>query len=357
MDKELLIEVKHLSRHYHGGRGGDSIAVNDISFSLKRGEVLGFLGPNGAGKSTTMKMLSGNLAPTHGSIKIAGIDLMDQPIAAKAKIGYLPDTPPLYKDLSVDEYLKYCAQLNQIDKAEIANALAVAKERCGLSAHGQRIINHLSKGYQQRVGIAQAIIHAPDIVILDEPTVGLDPIQMVEIRKLIKELGQLHSVLISSHILPEIQAICDNVQIIKQGQLVFHSSIAQLNQHIHSHILCVSCRHSIDTEKLLALNGVHAIREKTSQASLMNGSSKPLTKFSNKQWRVDCTLADDSHNARQEITDIAQEVIALAVQEKWGLYEIYTEKKSLEDIFMSLTRDANVSTHYVDNEKTGLSHD
>ncbi len=357
MDKELLIEVKHLSRHYHGGRGGDSIAVNDISFSLKRGEVLGFLGPNGAGKSTTMKMLSGNLAPTHGSIKIAGIDLMDQPIAAKAKIGYLPDTPPLYKDLSVDEYLTYCAQLNQIDKAKIADALAVAKERCGLSDHGQRIINHLSKGYQQRVGIAQAIIHAPDIVILDEPTVGLDPIQMVEIRKLIKELGQLHSVLISSHILPEIQAICDNVQIIKQGQLVFHSSIAQLNQHIHSHTLCLSCGHSIDTEKLLALNGVNAIRENTSQMSLINGSSEPPTNPVNKQWRVDCTLADDSNNAHQEMTDIAQEVIALAVQEKWGLYEIYSEKKSLEDIFMSLTRDTKVSTHNTDNEKTGLGHD
>ncbi|RKZ98355.1 MAG: hypothetical protein DRQ43_01585, partial [Gammaproteobacteria bacterium] len=185
MDSEVLIEVNQLSRHYYGNNRSSalgnkqsnigenhSIAVDNISFTLQRGEVLGFLGPNGAGKSTTMQMLTGNLAPTHGSIKIAGMDLIDNPIEAKAKIGYLPDTPPLYKDLSVDEYLIYCAQLNRISKAAIASAVAITKERCGLTEHGKRVINNLSKGYQQRVGIAQAIIHSPDIVILDEPTVG-----------------------------------------------------------------------------------------------------------------------------------------------------------------------------------------
>ncbi|MCK5649014.1 MAG: ABC transporter ATP-binding protein, partial [Gammaproteobacteria bacterium] len=253
MDSEILIEVSQLSRHFFRSHvssalnnSDQTIAVDNINFTLQRGEVLGFLGPNGAGKSTTMQMLTGNLAPTHGSIKIAGMDLLDNPIAAKAKIGYLPDTPPLYKELTVDEYLNYCARLNQLAKADVKPAVSMAKERCGLTEHGKRVINNLSKGYQQRVGIAQAIIHSPDIVILDEPTVGLDPIQMIEIRKLIKELGQTHSVMLSSHILPEIQAICDNVLIINQGKLVFNASIEQLKQHMQTQTLQLSCANPVD---------------------------------------------------------------------------------------------------------------
>ena len=220
MDREILIEVSQLSCHFPGKQSsgalrssneGQNLAVDDISFTLQRGEVLGFLGPNGAGKSTTMQMLTGNLAPTHGSIKIGGLDLMDNPIEAKAMIGYLPDTPPLYKELTVDEYLGYCARLNKIARCRVQQAINTTKERCGLTDHGKRVINNLSKGYQQRVGIAQAIIHSPDIVILDEPTVGLDPIQVIEIRNLIKELGEMHSVMLSSHILPEIQTICEIV--------------------------------------------------------------------------------------------------------------------------------------------------
>jgi len=332
MDSEILIEAEQLSRHYYGNNSGHAIAVDNISFTLKRGEVLGFLGPNGAGKSTTMRMLTGNLAPTHGSIKIAGIDLMNEPLRAKARIGYLPDTPPLYKDLSVNEYLYYCAQLHKISRNQLHSAVEIARQRCGLMEHGKRIINNLSKGYQQRVGIAQAIIHNPDIVILDEPTVGLDPIQMVEIRKLIKQLGQSHSVMISSHILPEIQAICDNVQIINQGKLVFSSSIEQLNSQMQSHILRFSCSsfasQSIDAQKLLDIPGVSKVVPEKQQTIL----------------HCFCNSDDELENEQkgdiqeQLMIDIAQQVIQLSNQFKWGLYEIYFQQQSLEDIFMSLTR-------------------
>lgn len=317
MDSEILIEVSQLSRHFPGNKhNSPTIAVDNISFTLQRGEVLGFLGPNGAGKSTTMQMLTGNLSPTHGHINIAGVDLMDKPIEAKARIGYLPDTPPLYKELSVDEYLHYCARLNRIEKSAVKQAMAMAKDRCGLNSHGRRVINNLSKGYQQRVGIAQAIIHSPDIVILDEPTVGLDPIQMIEIRKLIKELGETHSVMLSSHILPEIQAICDNVQIINQGRLIFNASIQQLNQQMQTHILHISCANKVDINKISALQCISKVEQHEQQLVLH------------------CSCADDQH----EMIRIAQQLIALAAEQQWGLYEIYPEKQTLEDIFMSLTQ-------------------
>ena len=323
MDSEILIEVKQLSRHFSGSTKGNkhTIAVDNISFTLQRGEVLGFLGPNGAGKSTTMQMLTGNLAPTHGSIKIAGMDLMDNPLEAKAKIGYLPDTPPLYKELTVDEYLHYCAQLNKVAKSDVKQAVCMAKERCGLSDYGRRVINHLSKGYQQRVGIAQAIIHSPDIVILDEPTVGLDPIQMIEIRKLIKELGQTHSVMLSSHILPEIQAICDNVQIINQGQLVFNASINKLNQQMQTHTLRMSCTQPVDIAQIEALDSISAVE------------------YDNQSLILHCSDIENKHNNKSEdaIIQTSQQLMTLANKNQWGLYEIFAEKQTLEDIFMSLT--------------------
>ena len=193
---ETLIQVENLSRYYQNHR-----AINQLSFTLKAGEVLGFLGPNGAGKSTTMQVISGNLAPCEGQVKIAGHDIIDSPREAKGQLGYLPEHPPLYRDASVDEYLKYCAQLRRVKRAGIAQALLQAKQNCGLNEVGNRLIGNLSKGYQQRVGIAQAIIHNPPVVILDEPTVGLDPIQIREIRSLIKNLGKERSVILSTHIL------------------------------------------------------------------------------------------------------------------------------------------------------------
>ena len=202
----------------------------EINLELRRGEVLGFLGPNGAGKTTTMRMLTGNLAPSAGSVEICGIDLLDRPRDAKARIGYLPETPPLYRELTVDEYLRLAARLHRVSNADLRTALAVAKQRCGLNDVGRQLIGSLSKGYQQRVGIAQAIIHNPDVVILDEPTVGLDPNQMREIRTLIRELGAERSVILSTHILSEVESVCDRVQIMHQGRMVFNDSVIGLKQ-------------------------------------------------------------------------------------------------------------------------------
>ena len=222
---DITISAKGLSRSY-----GSRIAVRDISFELRQGEVLGLLGPNGAGKTTTLQMLAGCLAPSTGAIEICGLDLLERPREAKALLGYLPETPPLYRELTVDEYLRFAARLRRVAGTAIPAAVERAKQRCGLSDTGKRLIGSLSKGFQQRAGIAQAIVHNPRVVILDEPTVGLDPIQIREIRSLIRELGDEHSVILSTHILPEIESICDRLQIMRQGELVFSGDLAQLKQ-------------------------------------------------------------------------------------------------------------------------------
>ncbi len=221
----ITVSTSDLSRSY-----GTRTAVHDIGFELRQGEVLGLLGPNGAGKTTTLQMLAGCLAPSAGRIEICGIDLLERPREAKALLGFLPETPPLYRDLTVDEYLRFAARLHHVPKAGIPAALERTKRRCGLADTGKRLIGSLSKGFQQRVGIAQAIVHNPRVVILDEPTVGLDPIQIREIRTLIRELGGKHSVILSTHILTEVESVCDRIQIMDRGQLVFGGDFAQLKQ-------------------------------------------------------------------------------------------------------------------------------
>jgi ABC-2 type transport system ATP-binding protein len=305
MEHDSLIRVEHLSRRY-----GDNLAVNDVSFEVQRGEVLGFLGPNGAGKSTTMQMLTGNLAPSAGRITINGIDMLEQPKEAKLALGFLPEQPPLYRELSVDEYLTFCARLNRIAKGQVARAVAQAKERCGLTEVGRRLINNLSKGYQQRVGIAQAIIHSPDVVILDEPTVGLDPIQIREIRKLIRELGGEHSVILSTHILPEVQATCDRVQIINKGQLVLSDTIEGLTRRMQTSSLVVALRRPPAPEQLQAIPGVQAV-ERLEEGRL----------------RL-------SHAPEQSP---AEALVEQAVAQNWGLYELVPERLSLEDVFVNIT--------------------
>jgi ABC-2 type transport system ATP-binding protein len=209
---------------------GRRVAVHGIDLELGHGEVLGFLGPNGAGKSTVMRMLTGNLAPSAGNIEICGIDLMDRPGEAKARMGYLPEIPPLYRELTVNEYLRLAARLHRVSRSNVSSALDMVTRHCGLGDTGERLIGSLSKGYQQRVGIAQAIIHDPDVIILDEPTAGLDPNQIREIRGLIRELGAERSVIVSTHILPEVESICDRVQIINEGRTVFTGCIAMLKE-------------------------------------------------------------------------------------------------------------------------------
>ncbi len=305
---QRLLEVRHLSRRY-----GEQLAVQGVSFNLNRGEVVGFLGPNGAGKSTTMQMISGNLAPSTGAILINGIDLLEEPKAAKALIGFLPEQPPLYRELTVDEFLGYCARLHRIEWREEATAVKQAKARCGLSDMGGRLINNLSKGYQQRVGIAQAIIHSPEIVILDEPTVGLDPLQIRSIRELIRELGNDHSVILSTHILPEVQATCQRVQIINRGQLVLSDTIeGVMNRMTHASLLIGLRQPSATvTQELAALAGIVGV--------------EPLE--GGQQFRLAC----------QPESQPAEAVATLAVERGWGLYELTPERRTLEDIFVDIT--------------------
>lgn len=221
----ITLSAQNLCRNY-----GSHTAVHKINLQLRRGEVLGLLGPNGAGKTTTMRMLTGNLAPSSGSIEICGIDLLDKPQEAKAHLGFLPEIPPLYQDMTVDEYLLFAARLHRINKYAVPAVLNNVKQRCGLEDHGNYLIATLSKGYQQRVGIAQAITHNPDVIILDEPTVGLDPNQIREIRKLIRELGTSSSVILSTHILSEVENVCDRVQILHKGCVMLDETLAGLQQ-------------------------------------------------------------------------------------------------------------------------------
>jgi len=302
-ETSLLMNIEHLSRHY-----GSLAAVNGLNFDLKRGEVLGFLGPNGAGKSTTMQMITGNLAPTEGKITINGIDLLDNPKLAKAEIGYLPEQPPLYLELTVTEYLRFSAKINGIQRSRQINAVNYAINRCGLGDVKDRLIANLSKGFQQRVGIAQAIIHTPSIVILDEPTVGLDPIQIREIRKLIRDIGKEHSVILSTHILPEVQMTCDRVQIIHKGQLVFNNSIDSLNQSMQATSLIVQF------EKCPSINDIQKIEHINSVDEL--GDNKLRIHFSESP---------------------AKQIAIEAVNNNWGLLQLSPEQKSLEQIFVEIT--------------------
>jgi ABC-2 type transport system ATP-binding protein len=305
MQNDIFLSVKNLSRDY-----GPLRAVNNVSFEVKRGEVLGFLGPNGAGKSTTMQMLTGNLAPTEGQITINGIDLLDQPKQAKAHIGFLPEQPPLYKELTVDEYLRFCARLNRIAKPRIAQALDTAKQRCGLQEVGRRLIGNLSKGFQQRVGIAQAIIHAPAIVILDEPTVGLDPIQIREIRHLIRDLRSEHSVILSTHILPEVQTTCDHVQIINKGEIVLQDSVAGLQRFMQVSSALVAFRKAVQIHELSDLPHIESVDR----------------------------LDDHTFRIHYEPdNNPAENIVKRAVEKDWGLLELTPEKRSLEQIFVDIT--------------------
>lgn len=300
-----MIRADNLTRNF-----ANKHAVKNLSFELKQGDVLGFLGPNGAGKSTTMQMLSGVLAPSAGSIQINGIDLLTQPKQARAELGYLPEIPPLYTELSVKEYLLYCAQLRRVEKTRLKQAVELALQRCDLVKVQNRIIANLSKGYQQRVGIAQAIIHQPAVVILDEPTVGLDPIQVQHIRELIKELSQQHSVILSTHILPEVQSVCNRVQIIHQGQLVFSDSMENINNADLNPVLHLCLDHPPAIEQLQSLDGI------TETSDLGNGC-----------FRLQV----------ENRTSVTETIVQTAFEQHWGLREIYAEKKSLETIFIELT--------------------
>jgi len=307
--REQLVSVKNVSRYY-----GKNKAVDNISFDVHRGEVLGLLGPNGAGKSSTMQMLTGNLAPSNGQIEINTFDILDEPKEAKLSLGYLPEQPPIYKDLTINEFLAYCAKINRIARSHHQSAIKLAKQRCGLDKMGHRIIGNLSKGYQQRLGIAQAIIHSPAVIVLDEPTVGLDPRQIKEIRALIRELGNDHSIILSTHILPEVTATCDRVLIINKGKIVITESINGLQQRIQSSSLLVAFNSPPQIKDLAAFEGTVSVEEIDSGRFRLHH---------------DPTI------------DPSEKIVIRSVENKWGLTEITPEKLSLEEIFLDITCSEN----------------
>ena len=298
----ILIEARGLTRRF-----GPNVAVADLSLKLTQGEILGLLGPNGAGKSTTMKMLTGNLAPSEGEVLIKGQSLRDDAVLAKQQLGYLPEQPPVYPELTVDEYLRYCAALHGVASKARADAVASAKRDCGLSDVGRRVIGNLSKGFQQRVGLAQAIIHRPPVVVLDEPTVGLDPIQIREIRTLIRDLGRQHSVILSSHILPEITAVCSRVMIVNRGRLAYDAAI---DAHLGQPKLIVELARPPAVTELSALQGVIAVES-----------------LAGNRFRLSLAPGQDPRET----------LAAQAVQHGWGLLELRLETKTLEEIFVELT--------------------
>ena len=303
MTQEVLVQAENLHRHY-----GPHHAVDGVSIHLHQGEVLALLGPNGAGKSTTMQMLTGNIAPGSGQIRIAGIDLLNEPRLAKRHIGYLPEKPPLYQDMTVQEYLRYCASLHDLRGKAAVAAVDFAVQRCNLEEVMKRLIGNLSKGFQQRTGIAQAILHQPSVIILDEPTVGLDPVQIMEIRQLIRELGNDHGVILSTHILPEVKMVCDRVQIMARGKTEFADTLAGLENRRGSPVLLVGFETDVDEHKLTALNGVTTVEKQAN---------------STYQLHINEQFAADS-------------VCRLAFAEQWKITQITPQSVSLESIFLSI---------------------
>lgn len=299
----MSIEVSNLTKIY-----GEQKAVNGISFKINKGEIVGFLGPNGAGKSTTMKIVTGYLLPDEGKATVCGVDVKEQPLETKKKIGYLPEANPLYYDMYVKEYLGLIAGIHEIvnSKAKIQTVI----ETVGLTPESHKKIGQLSKGYKQRVGLAAALIHDPEVLILDEPTSGLDPNQIVEIREVIKKLGENKTVLFSSHIMQEVQAICDRVIIINKGQIVADNTLSTLQEKNSSNKVLVKFKENIDAGLLRRLTSVSAV---------------------NKADEMRFELEGD------DMTEIRKQLMQLALENNLNIVSLQTESSSLEDVFRSLT--------------------
>lgn len=302
-----MIEVLGLTKKY-----GERTAINQLNFKIEKGDVVGLLGPNGAGKSTTMKILTGFMSPTSGRALIAGFDVFENPIEVKKRIGYLPETPPLYQDMYVEDYLRYVSQLKMVPVEKAKALIEKALVKTQLLSVRHRLIRNLSKGFKQRVGIAQALVSDPEVLILDEPTVGLDPKQVSEVRELIKELRGSHTIIISTHILSEVQAICNKAIIIHQGQIVTQDTIENL-------------------EKLNSNAGIVYLELKRTPENL-----NPIQKMNHfiKITEVDRNKYEIHF---QSDVDIVESVAAVVLNEKWGLVEIRSQKNQLEDIFLKLT--------------------
>ncbi|MCB0341667.1 MAG: ATP-binding cassette domain-containing protein [Pseudobdellovibrionaceae bacterium] len=302
-----MIQVSDLSKSY-----GDRLAIDRLNFSVRKGEVVGFLGPNGAGKSTTMKIITGFMAPSSGSVKVAGFDVFENPIEVKQRIGYLPELPPVYGDMYVRDYLKFAALLKRVPRKKVNSLVDAALEKTGLQDVHKRLIQNLSKGYRQRVGLAQALVSDPDILILDEPTVGLDPKQMAEIRKLIQNLKGQHTIILSTHILPEVQANCERIIIINKGKIVAEDSLQGLSNRLSG-------------------NRRVTVRVRRSADELVN-TLQQVSGVSNIGRDQDGIHIDIDQN-EDTIEAIADHV----VQKRAGLLELRSDTMGLEDIFIKLT--------------------
>ena len=311
-----MIDVHNITKRY-----GHHTAIDRVTFSVAKGEVLAFLGPNGAGKTTTMRILTGFMPATEGTARVAGFDCTDQPLEVKRQIGYLPETPPVYQELTVTEYLTFVGQLRGMTGPNLTSALDQSIGRLELGTVRHRLIGNLSRGFRQRVGLAQALLHDPPVLILDEPTVGLDPKQIIEIRELIKSLAGSHSVILSTHILPEATAVCQRVVIINKGRIVAEDTPEQLSARLRQSekvsLTLKSC--PVDCEaKLRAIPGVLHVLPGQGGGTFL----------------IECELG----------RDLRDELARVAVTNQWGLLELRTVSMTLEDVFLQLTRHEDHST-------------
>ncbi|MDB5153210.1 MAG: transporter related [Mucilaginibacter sp.] len=303
--KESIVKIEKLSHRY-----SKDWAVRGINFEINKNGIVGLLGSNGAGKSTTMNILCGVLSQTEGKVLIDGFDIRKNPEEAKRRIGFLPQNAPLYLEFTVDEYLIYCAHLRQVAKDKIKESVDRVKERCGVAHFSKRLIGNLSGGYRQRVGIAQAIIHQPLLVVLDEPTNGLDPNQIIEVRHLIKEISLEHSVIFSSHILAEIQATCQDIIMIEDGKMVFSDTMESFNNYIEPNSLVVRMENPPEAAVLRALPGIANVEFLTSKTARIHFDTMPR---------------------------ISEFIVKASVDNGWRLQEITLEKSSLDEIFAQLS--------------------
>lgn len=304
--KNAIATIQHLSHKY-----SKNWAIEDINFTIQQHGILGLLGSNGAGKSTTMNIMCGVINQTAGTVHIDGIDMSTAPVEAKRRIGFLPQKAPLHLELTVDEYLTHCAYMRSIEEKDIKGAVEYAKHKCGVAHFSKRVLSNLSGGYQQRVGIAQAIIHNPALVVLDEPTNGLDPNQILEVRKLIREIAEERAVILSTHILSEVQATCNDIIMIEHGKIVFADSMHAFNNYIEPNTLVVNMDALPSADEFLAIPGIEKVESISSTSARL-------------------------HFIPQE--NISKKVIQKCMENNWALTEIYLEKSSLDGIFARLSK-------------------
>ena len=314
-----MIEVKNLVKKY-----GEHLAVSNLSFTVEKGEILGFLGPNGAGKSTTMNMITGYISATEGNVIVNGHDIFDEPEEAKKSIGYLPEIPPLYPDMTVKEYLSFVADIKKVPRSKKAKEIEIVMRKTGVEHYSNTLIKYLSKGYRQRVGLAQAIVGSPDLIILDEPTVGLDPMQIIEIRTLIKDLSKNHAVILSSHILAEISAVCDKVMIINEGHLIVSDTPANLGKHFKD---SNSIRMTVKGSKEKIHNALSSIKE--------------IAKIEYKKSMTENSLDIVIQCSAQ--SDIRERIFYALASIQCPILEMTTKSMNLEDIFIKITKEDSIN--------------